>query len=104
MKKLLRGHLPNTAVILAAGNGKRLGRLGKKLPKALLELDHKPIILHSIEKLRASGIDKINVVVNRKFQKEFEFLWNHNEDGKPDARLGYKGHLSTFYNLSQQPA
>jgi hypothetical protein len=37
-------------------------------------------------------------------QKEFEFLWNHNEDGKPDARLGYKGHLSTFYNLSQQPA
>jgi choline kinase len=74
MKKLLRGHMPNTAVILAAGNGKRLGRLGKKLPKALLELDHKPIILHSIEKLRASGIDKINVVVNRKFQKEFEFL------------------------------
>ena len=70
----LKGNMPNIAVILAAGSGKRLGKLGKNLPKALLEFDHKSIILHSIEKLRTSGIDKINVVVNRKFRKEFEFL------------------------------
>jgi hypothetical protein len=37
-------------------------------------------------------------------QKEFEFLWNRNEDGKPDAQLGYTGHLSAFRSLSQQPA
>lgn len=74
MEKSLKGNMPNIAIILAAGSGKRLGNLGKNLPKALLEFDHKSIIVHSIEKLRNSGIDKINVVVNRKFRKEFEFL------------------------------
>lgn len=37
-------------------------------------------------------------------QKEFEFLWNINADGKPDAHLGYAGHLSIFHNLSQKLA
>lgn len=34
-------------------------------------------------------------------QKEFNFLWNLNADGVPDANLGYRGHLSKSYSLSQ---
>lgn len=35
-------------------------------------------------------------------QKEFEFLWNIDSDGRPNANLGYHGHLSTLRSLSQK--
>jgi len=39
--------------------------------------------------------DSFNVM-----QKEFNFLWNLNSNGIPDANLGYQGHMSKFYALS----
>jgi choline kinase len=53
-----------TAVILAAGRGIRLGPLGRMIPKGFLELDgyRQPIVVQSIERLRARGIRRIVVV------------------------------------------
>ncbi|MBZ0263991.1 nucleotidyltransferase family protein [bacterium] len=48
-----------SAVILAAGEGKRMG-----LPKALLEIDNQPLVHWLARKLLASGIDEISVVLN----------------------------------------
>jgi L-glutamine-phosphate cytidylyltransferase len=48
------------AVILAAGNG---SRLGAGLPKCLLELERRPLLHHQLEALEAAGVDRVTVVV-----------------------------------------
>jgi L-glutamine-phosphate cytidylyltransferase len=50
------------AIILAAGRGSRLGRLGDDRPKCLIELDGKPLIERQVAALRRGGADAIGVV------------------------------------------
>jgi L-glutamine-phosphate cytidylyltransferase len=50
------------AVILAAGRGSRLGRLGEDRPKCLVELEGKPLIQRQIAALQRGGVDEIGVV------------------------------------------
>jgi L-glutamine-phosphate cytidylyltransferase len=50
------------AVILAAGRGSRLGRLGGDRPKCLVELEGKPLIVRQIAALHRGGVDEIGVV------------------------------------------
>jgi bifunctional UDP-N-acetylglucosamine pyrophosphorylase/glucosamine-1-phosphate N-acetyltransferase len=52
--------MTTTAVILAAGRGRRMG---SELPKVLHELDGRPLVVHSIERARSAGADEIVVVV-----------------------------------------
>jgi hypothetical protein len=35
-------------------------------------------------------------------QHYYYFLWNVNKEGKPDPKLGYKGHLSKLFSLDQK--
>lgn len=51
-----------TAVILAAGMGTRLRNVIGEFPKGSLEIDDKPIILHSLEKLKQANIQNIILV------------------------------------------
>jgi bifunctional UDP-N-acetylglucosamine pyrophosphorylase/glucosamine-1-phosphate N-acetyltransferase len=51
---------PTWAVILAAGEGKRMG---SDRPKVLHPVDNKPMVIHCIEATMAAGIDDIVVVV-----------------------------------------
>ena len=48
-----------TAVIPAAGMGKRLRPLTRAIPKPLLPLGRKPVIQHIVEELANAGIEKI---------------------------------------------
>lgn len=50
------------AVILAAGESKRLHPYTIDTPKCLLEIGTKPIINHQIDSLKANGIDEITIV------------------------------------------
>jgi 2-aminoethylphosphonate-pyruvate transaminase len=50
------------AIILAAGLGSRLAPLTDAVPKGLLPLDGRPLIGHSIDRLRAAGVPRIRVV------------------------------------------
>ena len=54
------------AVILAAGKGKRMGSITKKLPKCLLKFDNKTIIEMQIDILNKNGIEDIIVVTGFK--------------------------------------
>jgi len=60
------------AVIMCGGKGERMGYLTKEMPKALLEVNGKPILDYTIEKLMdAHNVDKIILNVNEKFAKMF---------------------------------
>ena len=51
------------AVLLAAGKGTRMKELTSELPKPMLEVRGKPILLHIVEGLRAAGVTDFCIVV-----------------------------------------
>lgn len=51
-------------LILCAGKGSRLYPLTHLLPKALLPVADKPLLVHNLEKLAAAGFREIGLVVN----------------------------------------
>lgn len=61
------------AVILAAGQGKRLGHLGTVQPKGLVKIGPEPIIQRSITQLVSHGIKKVGIVVGFQAHK-FSYL------------------------------
>ena len=52
-----------TAVILAAGKGTRMGRLTADTPKPMLPLGGKPMLEHILDRLRAAGIRRVLLVI-----------------------------------------
>jgi choline kinase len=58
----LRPGRVDIAVILAAGRGMRLGRLGTEMPKGFLKLSDRPIIEESLDKLVAAGVRRVAIV------------------------------------------
>jgi NDP-sugar pyrophosphorylase family protein len=56
------------AMILVAGRGSRLGALTRDLPKPLLPVCNRPLILHTIDRLKDVGITEI--IVNPCYQGE----------------------------------
>ncbi len=55
-------------MILAAGLGTRMGPLTRDLPKPLLPVDGKPLIMHLLESLAAAGF--VELVVNLAYRGE----------------------------------
>ncbi len=58
-----------SAVILAAGAGKRLGEIGKRHSKPMVPIDGRPLIDHVIDRLRAAGVDRLVVVAHADDQR-----------------------------------
>lgn len=52
-----------TAVILAAGKGTRMGHLTAEAPKPMLPLAGKPMLEHILDRLRAAGIRRALLVI-----------------------------------------
>ena len=50
------------AIILSAGQGRRLLPLTENLPKCLLPVAEKPVLAWQIDALQAAGVDEINIV------------------------------------------
>src|ERR1043166_8047706 len=51
------------AVLLAAGRGTRMRELTNDLPKPMIGVRGKPILLHIIEGLRAAGVSDLLIIV-----------------------------------------
>ena len=62
------------AMILAAGEGRRMRPLTEATPKPLLKVAGKPLIEHHIERLGAAGFDEIVVNVSHLGQQLIDFL------------------------------
>lgn len=52
------------AVILAGGQGTRMGKFTEEMPKPMLRIDNKPILEHQIELLKRYNISEVWVLVN----------------------------------------
>lgn len=69
-----------TAMILAAGLGTRLGVLTQDKPKALVELNGKPLLQHCIENLIANGFHHIVINVHHFGEQIINFVGSHHFD------------------------
>ncbi len=93
-------------LILAAGYGTRLYPLVKNVPKALLEINEKPLINYILDRIsNLNGLNEVIIVTNDKFysifkewaqkQKAFRFPIKVINDGTktPEDRLGSIGDI-----------
>ena len=56
--------VPDTAMVMAAGLGKRMRPLTASKPKPLIEVAGKPLLDHVLDRLRAAGVKKVVVNVH----------------------------------------
>ncbi|TKX72488.1 glucose-1-phosphate thymidylyltransferase [Halorubrum sp. GN11_10-6_MGM] len=70
-------HDSATAVILAAGEGRRLAPLTNRRPKPMIPVANRPLLEHVVEAVTATAIDRIVLVVGY----EQERIRNHFGDG-----------------------
>ena len=75
------------AVVLAAGRGTRMRELTSALPKPMIEVRGKPILLHIIEGLRAAGVTDFLVVVGYRADVVRQFFGDGAELG---VRIVYR--------------
>jgi len=69
------------AMLLAAGFGRRMGNLTKKIPKPLLEIEGKPLIQHHIERLSRCGIKEFIVNLHYLGEKIQNYLGDGSKFG-----------------------
>ena len=72
--------IETTAMILAAGLGTRLKTLTQDKPKALVELNGKPLLQHCIENLIANGFYHIVINVHHFGEQIIDFIKQHQFD------------------------
>jgi glucose-1-phosphate thymidylyltransferase len=68
---------PVTAVILAAGEGRRLEPLTNRRPKPMVPVANRPLLEYVVEAIAATGIDRIALVVGYRQER----IRNHFGDG-----------------------
>ncbi|AAV44921.1 glucose-1-phosphate thymidylyltransferase (plasmid) [Haloarcula marismortui ATCC 43049] len=70
------------AVVLAAGKGTRLQPLTDDLPKALVEVDGKPLLTHCLDELISLDADEFVIVVGYRQQQIIDY-YGSSYDGVP---------------------
>ncbi|MEM9404811.1 MAG: nucleotidyltransferase family protein [Acidobacteriota bacterium] len=100
------------AVVLAGGRGRRMGSLTETLPKPLLEVDGRAILLHILEGMARAGVRRAHVVVGYQGERIESLLegadpgletvvhWQKEPRGTADALLSARGGPKSAFLLS----
>lgn len=72
---------PVKALILAGGRGLRVSQFGRETPKCLLPVQGRPLLEHTIVKLKAGGITDVIISINPDGQKIRDFFRNGSRFG-----------------------
>ena len=73
-RKLLPMSIVRKAVLLAAGRGTRMRELTDDLPKPMIAVRGKPILLHIVEGLRDAGVERFLIVVGYRAEVVRDFF------------------------------
>ncbi|HNV49928.1 MAG: nucleotidyltransferase family protein [Bacteroidales bacterium] len=99
-------HSLKQALIFAAGLGTRLRPLTDRIPKALVEINGKPMLERLIEKLIAAGIQNIVINIHHFSKLIIDFVEKHNSFGvniqfsdEADQLLDTGGGLKKAFSL-----
>lgn len=79
-------------MVLAAGMGSRLGDVGKKIPKCLLEVGGKTMLEHVIDRLKAAGVHALCINTHHLASQVENFIKNKNNFGI-EIRISYEPKL-----------
>ncbi len=99
---LPRARLPVEAVIMAGGEGARLRPLTEDTPKPMLPVGDRPLLEHTIERLRSAGIAKVRITTRYKADKITQHFGNgtrfgvemqYVSEGRPLGTAGSLAHL-----------
>ena len=92
------------AVILAGGEGKRLGELTRDIPKALVKVAGREILYRTLKLLQDAGVEEFVIVVNKRFKEKIEDFLRKNgfsatvvENPHPERENGYSLYLAKDY-------
>lgn len=89
------------AVILAAGEGRRLWPLTNRRPKPMLPVANKPILEYVIEAVAAAGIDEIVLVVGYKRERIQTYFGNGDDWGVEITYAIQEDQLGTGHAVQQ---
>lgn len=98
-----------TGVILAAGQGNRMGQLGKIIPKPLLPVGNKPIMEYQLDSMISLGIKDFIFVIGHLGQAISEYFGDGKEKGiniryvEQKERLGIAHAISQLESLIHNP-
>lgn len=90
-----------TAVIPAGGSGTRFLPSTKSVPKEMFPLDGKPVILHVVEEVVASGIENIIFVVSHNKQSIENFFSPNPEAEDYYLKMGKKEEVENLKKISK---
>ncbi len=99
----------NWVVIMAGGLGTRLGDLTKNIPKPMLEVGGKPMLLRIVEHFKMQGFVKFILCVNYKSEIIENYFGNGSRFGveviytKENKRMGTAGALSLIETEVDKP-
>jgi UDP-N-acetylglucosamine diphosphorylase/glucosamine-1-phosphate N-acetyltransferase len=95
------------AVILAAGEGKRLRPFTETMPKVMLPVANKPILAYVLDAVEKNGIDEVVIVVGYKKEVIMEYFKEYKnikiEYVTQDKQLGTAHALLQTRNLIKEP-
>jgi UDP-N-acetylglucosamine diphosphorylase/glucosamine-1-phosphate N-acetyltransferase len=91
----------NKAVILAAGEGRRLKPFTLNKPKAMLSVAGKPIIEYVIESLVANGIRRIIIVVGYQKEQLYDYFGDGHQVGVEIQYVTQSRQLGSAHALAQ---
>ncbi len=98
-KKKKNNKISNSFVIMAGGKGSRMKPLTNKTPKALLNLNNKPMILHIINKAKEEGFYNFTISINYLGEQIKNYLGNGDKYGVNINYIEEKKYLGTAGSL-----